>query len=410
MRFARTASALSGVSALIAACAQPNLHSVAIASDPSCHVVPPGVEDLGPALEPLRRAHKLPALAAAIVTPDTVEALGVAGFRKAGDPTAVCVADPFHLGSDTKALTAVVLASLIEQGKLTWQTRIRDVLADVPDQNPPYADVTLDQLLSHRAGFAHDPSSVSIAEQRHWRGVLHAQRERYVAAALHEAPASSPGSTFLYSNTGYVVAGLIAERVTQRSWEELVRERIFDPLAMPSAGFGCTASPGRLDGPWAHHMVSDEPQPVEPGPDSDNPLLIAPAGSVHTSIEGWARFVQDALAGLEGHGRLLSAASYETLYATPFGGDYAHGWIKVHRPHAGGVAYMHAGSNTLNFAVAWLFPGKRVAVVVATNAGSGRTFEACDNVVGQLMKRHAAREKTPKQARVATSRSTRRVR
>jgi CubicO group peptidase (beta-lactamase class C family) len=127
-------------------------------------------------------------------------------------------------------------------------------------------------------------------------------------------------------------------------------------------------------------------EPIEPGPESDNPLLIAPAGSVHTSLGGWARFIQDALAGLEGRGALLSSASYAQLFEAPFGGEYAHGWVRMSRPALGGVAYMHAGSNTLNSALAWLAPKLRVAVIVVTNAGSGHSMEACDQVLGVLMK------------------------
>jgi CubicO group peptidase (beta-lactamase class C family) len=369
------------------ACAHSNAGAADLTKqDPACHVVPAGHEDLAAVLEPLRTRHHLPALGAAIVTPDKIEALGVVGVRAVGNTAAACVDDAFHLGSDSKALSAVVIAKLVEQNALAWNTRIGALLGDLPKQNPAYAAVTLEQLLAHRAGLAHDPVSVSNDAMRHLPGDLHAQREAYAAIALSEAPVNPPGSAFLYSNAGYVLAGLMAERATHKPWEALVREHVFAPLAMSHAGFGPTASAGHYDGLWAHLMHGDAPEPIEPGPDSDNPLLIAPAGSVHTSIAGWARFIQDALAGLEGRGALLSSVSYAHLFDAPFGGDYAHGWARVSRPALGGVAYMHAGSNTLNSALAWLAPKLRVAVIVATNAGSGHTLKACDEVVGILMK------------------------
>jgi len=67
-----------------------------------------GYEELASVLEPLRQKYNLPALGAAVVTPDGVKALGVVGIRKYGDTTPACVEDAFHLGSDTKAMTAVV--------------------------------------------------------------------------------------------------------------------------------------------------------------------------------------------------------------------------------------------------------------------------------------------------------------
>jgi CubicO group peptidase (beta-lactamase class C family) len=94
---------------------------------------------------------------------------------------------------------------------------------------------------------AHDPVSVSNAAMRHLPGDLHAQREAYATIALSEAPALPPGSAFSYSNAGYVIAGLMAERATHQTWEALVREYVFAPLAMSHAGFGPTASVGQYD-------------------------------------------------------------------------------------------------------------------------------------------------------------------
>jgi CubicO group peptidase (beta-lactamase class C family) len=345
-------------------------------------------EDLSSLLEPLRKKHTLPALGAALVTPEGLKALGVVGVRKFGEATRACPEDAFHLGSDTKAMTAVVLAKLVEQGKLSWTTTVHDVLQDIPGQDTAYASVTLDQLLSHRSGLAHDPSGVSNDGLRRLTGSLHQQREAYARIALHEAPAKPPGTAYFYSNTGYVLAGLMAERVTGRPWEELVRDTLFLPLAMQGAGFGITATPGQLDGLWAHEEKGGTPVPVPPGPNSDNPALISPAGTVHVSMEGWASFITDVLRGFEGKGRLLSAASYQHLHTPPFvGTSYAYGWETVERSWAAGTAYTHAGSNTLNYAVAWVAPRRRLAVLVATNVGTEAAFRACDDVAATLIQR-----------------------
>jgi CubicO group peptidase (beta-lactamase class C family) len=346
-----------------------------------------GYEELASVLEPLRQKYNLPALGAAVVTPDGVKALGVVGIRKYGDTTPACVEDAFHLGSDTKAMTAVVIAKLVEQGKLKWTTTVRDLLSDITAQDPAYASVTLDQLLAHRSGLAHDPTSVSNDALRHLEGSMHARREAYARIALHEAPAKPPGTIFFYSNTGYVLAGLMAERATGRPWEELVRDTLFLPLAMKGAGFGITASPGQVDGLWAHEEKAGVPVPVEPGLNSDNPIFMSPAGNVHVSMEGWAQFIADMLRGFEGTGRVLSKASYQHLHTPPFEGTtYAYGWETLDRGWAGGTAYSHAGSNTLNYAVAWVAPKRRFAVLVATNIRTDTTPRACDDVASVLLK------------------------
>jgi CubicO group peptidase (beta-lactamase class C family) len=348
---------------------------------------PPRYEDLATVLEPLREKHGLPALGAAVVSPNGIESLGVVGFRKLGDPTPACSGDAFHLGSDSKAMTAVVIAKLVEHKRLRWSATVSELLSDVADQDPAYASVTLEQLLAHRAGLSHNPTSVSTGAMRHLEGSLHQQREAYAHIALREPPTNKPGTAFSYSNTGYVLVGLMAERATGRAWEDLVRETLFVPLAMDNAGFGVTASPGRVDGLWAHAWQGRDPTPEQPGQDSDNPLLISPAGSVHVTMAGWASFIVDLLAGVEGTGRVLAKESYEHLRVPPFGGTYAYGWQTVERGWAGGTAYTHAGSNTLNFAVAWFAPARRFGVLVATNVGTQKAFKACDEVVGALIKR-----------------------
>jgi CubicO group peptidase (beta-lactamase class C family) len=381
---------LLGLLAFASGCARLASPQIAVpADDPSCGVVPEGVESLQAVLEPMRKAQHLPALAAAVVSPDKLLALGVVGVRASPYPTHACTNDAFHLGSDSKAMTAVVIAKLVELQQLSWQLRIRDVFGDIAGLKPAYADVTLEQLLAHRAGFPHDPGLLPIFEMHKLTGPLSEQRKLYVARALQEPPINQPGTSYSYSNIGYVVAAAMAEHVTQRSWEDLVRQYVFEPLHMKNAGFGITAHDHQLDGLWPHDMSHGAPEPVVSGPNADNPLVMAPAGGIHVAIEGWARFVSDALAGLEGHGQLLEAKSYQELFTPPFEGEYAHGWTRLYRSDFGGYVFKHGGSNTINYALVWLLPKKRLAVVVATNAGGGHTFEACDAVVAKLIKTYA---------------------
>ena len=77
------------------------------------------------------------------------------------------------------------------------------------------------------------------------------RRYRILRDNLVDPPAASVGK-HLYSNLGYVVAGAMAERVTARSWESLMQERLFAPLGISSAGFGAPGVPGELDQPWGH--------------------------------------------------------------------------------------------------------------------------------------------------------------
>lgn len=85
---------------------------------------PASPADLATTLEPLRASGKLPALAAAVIIDGHLAAIGAVGVRQLGSPTLVNVHDRFHLGSDTKAMTATLAAMLVEEGRIKWQTTV----------------------------------------------------------------------------------------------------------------------------------------------------------------------------------------------------------------------------------------------------------------------------------------------
>jgi len=359
-------------------------------------------ENLNAVLEPVRKKYDLPALAGAIVTSDGLSAAGAVGVRKYGTDTPVTLDDQFHLGSDTKAMTATLLATLVEEGKISWSTTLEQVFPELtaPDakakMNPAYRKVTLEQLLAHRAGFTDEswPKRRSFDDMHKLPGSPREQRAWYVAMVLSEPPVSEPGSKFLYSNRSYAVAGAIAEKIANDSWESLMQKRIFQPLGMSSCGFGAMGSfdpnssdPRKIDQPWQHSLVLLLHKPIEPGPQSDNPPAIGPAGTVHCSVVDWGKFITAHLRGEKGLPGILKPETFKRLHTPPFGGDYGYGWMVVDRPWAGGHVFTHAGSNGMNFAVVWMAPAKDFAALVMTNQGGGETANACDAAVSALILR-----------------------
>ncbi len=334
-----------------------------------CHALPPGVEDLSALLEPIRQRNDLPALAAAIVTPEGVKSMGVVGVRRYGDPTPACVDDAFQLGSDTKAMSAVTIARAVEQGRLSWSTTIGETFADVTGRNRAYDSVTLEQLLAHRGGFTHDPKSMTLDELKRLPGTPHEQREAYARIVLREAPASTPGTQFSYSNTGYTLAGIMTERATGQIWEDLFRVAIFQPLGLTGGGFGPSSSTSHVDGPWPHVMNGSVPTPLVPDATAFNPLFRTPAGNVKMPVGDWARFAEDTLRSFEGKGALLSPTAYQRIHTAPFGGNYSYGWYAVQKEWTAGTAYAHSGSDLRNYALAWVVPQRHVAFLVETNIG-----------------------------------------
>ena len=339
-------------------------------------------------LESIREKRNLPALAAAVVVDGKIVATGAVGFRKNGAPEKVSVDDKFHLGSVTKSMTATVAAMLVERGKISWATTIGEAFPESKSGiHPDYPGVTLEQLLSHRGGAPGDAPGDLWRNAWAANGTAAEQRLAFVKGLLARGPDAKPGTKFIYSNQGYAIAGVMLEKATGKTWEDLLRSMLFEPLGMTTAGFGAPASVGTVDQPWGHKKkFFSRGEPVPPGPGADNPLAISPAGAVHCSIGDLAKYAAFHMAGERGKSKLLNAASFKRLHtAVADNEDYALGWMVLKRSWAGGRAVMHNGSNTMFYVVVWMAPEKNCAVVVASNIGNDAAFDGCDEVAGTLI-------------------------
>ena len=338
-------------------------------------------------LKPIRQEHRVPAIAGAIVTSRGIDNFGVVGVRKTGTQVAVTRDDKWHLGSDTKAMTATLVGRLVEQGLLKWETTVADAFPDLASGFHPKAkEITVRQLLSHHAGLPENLNWQAISA----KGTIQEQRRLAVVQALSENPNCTPGSKFHYSNLGYVIVGAIVEKVTGTSWEDAIQQRVFKPLKMNSVGFGGTGTLGQIDQPWSHSS-NGQPAPTN-GRSVDNPPVMAPAGCVHCTIQDWAKFVADQLRGARGEPALLKKSTYQVLHTPPFGGDYALGWIVTQRSWGGGTVLNHCGSNTWNFANVWVAPKKDFAILICVNQGGDTAFRASDEAVGALVRFHGAKK------------------
>lgn len=349
---------------------------------------PASIHDI---LEPIRTQYDLPALGACVIKNGDVTALGVVGVRKYGSDIAATDNDCFHLGSCTKAMTATLVGMLIDEDKLRWDTTLAETFPNLANSmHPSFKKVTIEQLLTHRAGLPERswPEGKTFLDMHALPGTPREQRAVYIAMMLAETPAAEPGTKFVYANTGYAILGAILERITDMPWEELMMERLFTPLGMNSAGFGAMGDRAQVDQPWQHKVVDGKHTMITPGKLSDNPPVIAPGGSVHCNLADWAKFIRIHL-GVNAKTPLLKPETLEKLHTPAFGGDYAGGWRVCRRGWANGMALTHSGSNTMNYAVAWLAPARTFAVLAVTNQAddANRTETACDDAAAALIER-----------------------
>lgn len=318
----------------------------------------------------------LPALAAGAMKRGRLVALGAVGVRMVGASAEVTVEDKFHIGSCTKAMTATLAAMLLEQGKLKWDSTLTNIFPERRERmNAAFRNVTLAMLLTHRAGLAHDGTYYGKAG-----APVVEQRLAYMDAILAKPPKYEI-DTFNYSNAGYIIAGAMLERVTGKPWEDLMREKVFRPLDMPSAGFGVAATERQADQPWGHVLKDGKFVPRY----GDNHRALGPAGTVHCNIRDYLKFAGlHASMGARPPG-LLTKAICEKLHQ-PAKNNYAMGWAVVERDWAHGKALTHAGSNTMNYFVVWVAPEIDFALAVASNAAGDKALRALDRVAGELVR------------------------
>ncbi len=304
-----------------------------------------------------------PGMIAAIISGEGVIAIASAGERKAGSGIAFTTNDAVHLGSCGKAMTATMLATLVAEGKLNWETNLIDVFPELKGIiHSDYYNITLWQLLTHRAGLPKNAMDWEAHKQKE----IKERRLTFLKDNL-KLPATYKIDKFEYSNFGYMIAACMAEKITGLSWEVLMKKRLFDPLGMSSAGFGAPNTHNQIDQPWGHSwghpwgltLFESKWKPDQ----SDYPEALAPAGLLHCSIEDWAKFISLQLSK---ENPILERKYLNKLIEPE--GDYAAGWFIIEQPWVKGIVLVHGGTNEIWYTSVVVAPTLDRAFVVATNS------------------------------------------
>jgi CubicO group peptidase (beta-lactamase class C family) len=341
-------------------------------------------------IEQVIKGSNTPSLAAAAVVDGKIVAAGAWGIRKKGSPEKVTVQDKYHIGSCTKSMTATLAALLIKDGEISWDTAVSDVFTDL-EIHPECRSITLHQLLTNTGGMPSDVEPGLWAELWEAEGTSTEQRLILVRATLTDSPEYEPGTKNVYSNTGFAIAGAMLEKTMGESYEDLLRELLFKPLGMDSAGFRAPGTNNKVDQPYGHEAKLFFTSAVDPEPTGDNPRATAPAGAVHCNIIDLAKYTQLHLGAIGSD--LLTAEERAVLHQPTDIDDYAMGWIVTERRWAAspdaerkkGVALTHTGSNTAWFTVIWIAPERNFAAVASANSGSNQAFLHCDAIIGKII-------------------------
>lgn len=299
---------------------------------------------------------------------DTIEmrAWGLADLEQNVPATSKSV---YRIGSVTKQFTAAAVMQLVEQQQVKLDDSIATYLPDLPKA---WHRVTVRQLLNHTSGI---PSYTDIGARwiRRWGEEM--PPDTLIALTANDTMWFAPGTSWRYDNTGYVVLGMLIEKVSGRSWGADMKERFFKPLGLTNT-HNCLATPvvpGRArgyetdSGHWINTPYLAMSQPYS-------------AGSLCSSVEDLARWNRALHTG-----KVVSSASY-ALMTTPEGAAakaalrYGFG---LAADSVMGVPIVTHGGGIPGFitANAWV-PSAELSVTVLTNSGSARP----DSLLHQLVR------------------------
>jgi CubicO group peptidase (beta-lactamase class C family) len=309
----------------------------------------------------------VPGLAIAIVYRDEVVLLEAVGVRQEGKSEGIEVDTVFQLASVSKPLASTVVSALVSDGKLSWDSRIRDIDPGFALQDElAAATVTVRDLFAHRSGLPGNAGN-DIEELGFSQGEI-LQRLRLFK------PAYSFRNGYDYSNFGLTEGAVAAARVSGRSWEEAAEEKLYKPLGMVATSSryrdfmdraNRAALHVRIDGKWASFTRR-------------NADAQSPAGGASSNVRDLAQWLRLLLGNGQYEGRqVIDKAALEQAYipAIVRGIDpktgtpvfYGLGWNVNYREH--GVEWSHTGAFSAGArTLVHLIPGEQLGIVVLSNA------------------------------------------
>jgi CubicO group peptidase (beta-lactamase class C family) len=331
------------------------------------------------------KTFDVPGMAVAIVKDGKIVVAKGYGVRKLGDPTPVDEHTMFGIGSNTKAFTTAALAGLVDAGKLSWDDPVYQRLPGFMMYDPYVShEMTIRDLLTHRSGMG-----LGEGDLLFWPHSTYT-RDEIVYKLRFMKPASSFRSHYAYDNLLYMTAGQIIPAVTGTSWDDYIRQHIFQPLGMNHSTVSNAAFKAGDDYAFPHERVDGRLQ-VIPLEVLDN---VGPAGSINSCAADMAKWVQLQLNHgkfIDREGSLFSERQSKEMWTPqtilPIGepspalatlkpnfADYALGWGV--RDYRGRKLVGHTGGVAGFVSRVMLVPQENLGVVVLTNAEEGGAFDS----------------------------------
>ena len=363
--------ALLGVGLLVAAAALPIETSaqtpIVSASRAAREVAAPGISNgFDQWAEGIIKEWNVPGMAVGAVKGGKVVLLKGYGFRNLEDKQPVTPQTLMAIGSNSKSFTVVLMGQLVDEGKLDWDKPVKHYLPDFQLKDDYATEhLRVKDLVTHLSGLPrHDDL---------WYGRSTSRKDVY-SRLKHLEPSTSFRGRWQYNNLMFITAGVLVETITGKSWDALIRERIFQPLGMTRSNTSTNDMPAAGDFSYPYLIFGGQLGRV-PFRNLDN---AGPAGSINSSIEEMLHYVQMHINMGEWNGTRVLSAKNDLKMQSPQSvvsermedpelGPETYGlatWVSSYRGHK----WVQHGGGIDGFIsqMAWL-PNDSIGVVVLTN-------------------------------------------
>ena len=317
----------------------------------------------------IRKEYKIPEMSYAVVTDKSVLEINSIGYHSIKLKDTATLNDRFHIGSNTKAMTAFIIAKYVEKGKLKWTTKFFDIFPEWKrNSKPEYYQITLQDLLSHKARIQpfqgdDDPTIPKFM------GTKQEKRKAFGEFVLTLNPVEiDTVHHFNYSNAGYTLATLMLEKVTQKSWEQLA-EKAFNQDLKLNIKFSWPENQNAKD-TWGHSSENDTLIPVPSNIDYHLDFT-EPAGDINIKLNDYIKFIQLHIQGLKGKNNYLTVKTYQFLHKGIE--NYALGWYNIYEK--GKELSTHSGTAGTYYTLVHIDRLNGKAYIIFTNSFNQDTLQ-----------------------------------
>lgn len=316
---------------------------------------------------------KVPGAAVAVIYNDQVVFLRGYGVRKIGDPEKIDPDTVFEIASVSKPIASTILASLVGQGKISWDDKVAGLEPDFKLSSPETTrEVTIRDFLSHRSGLATESGDLLEDLGYSRPTILHQMRYLPLPGVFRK--------TYAYSNFGYTTGAIAAATKIGKPWETIADEQLYAPLGMTSTSSRFSDYENRTNKAALHIMINGQPvNRFVREADAE-----APAGGVSSSARDLAQWVRLQLDGGKWNGKQLIDANAlaETHKAQvcrvdsdpakpgecPGDQYYGLGW-DVGKDALGHNQFAHSGAFFLGTSTAvYIVPEEHIGVLALANS------------------------------------------